>query len=597
MPAARETTRGPASGATAGRRVTRRVGAASTAPGGLAFGIGLGLICLLALGLRLWGLRTGLPYVYNVDEGAHFVPRAIGMFDQSYDPGYFINPPGLTYVLHAVFQLRWGGGRVQELFAVDPTAVWSLARGTVAVLATASVAALAWAGVRLFDGRVALVAAGLLAVAFLPVHYGHFALNDAPTLLPAGLCLVGVAGVLHRGRPSDFLLAGGGLGAAIAFKYTAGILLLALLAATWLSPVGRRGRLVGLGAAGALTILAFLVLNPYALLDFSEFRRGLAEQSATSGDGGGKLGLADTSGVRYYASTLTWGLGWLPLVAALGGAGGLVRRDRRTALVLLAPLLAFLVFMGLQDRFFARWLLPVYPLLALLAAWGAVHGLTWLAARLPRRLPAWVPALVALVALGAQGLVYAIHNDVVLAREDTRAIARRWMVDHLPVGSKVVLEPIAPNSFVADVGRPSPTRTGERFDKRPWSHFAITPKGKKVPLGDEIRLEDYVRTLRPDLLGSYTRGGYCWVIKGSTMYGRAYVTPKRAPYAVRYYRALERRGTKVFQTSPLAAGADEPPFSFDDSYNARPLGYRRTGPRIVIYRLHGDRCGPRGGGR
>ena len=28
--------------------------------------------------------------------------------------------------------------------------------------------------------------------------------------------------------------------------------------------------------------------------------------------------------------------------------------------------------MGTQDRFFARWLLPVYPLLCLLAAYGAV---------------------------------------------------------------------------------------------------------------------------------------------------------------------------------------------------------------------------------
>lgn len=556
------------------------------------FAIGAVLVAVAALILRLWGLRTGLPYVYNVDEASHFVPRAIGMFAHSYDPGYFINPPALTYVLHAVFFLRWGGERVQELYASDPTVVWTAARATVAVLGALSVAALAWAGARLLDRRVALVAAVLLAVAFLPVHYAHFALNDAPTLLPACLCLAGCAGVLRGGRTRDFVLAGAGLGLAAAFKYTAGIYLLALLAAVALAP-GERPRLGrDLVLAGVVALVAFLVANPYALLDFEAFRAGLTKQSEASGDGGGKLGLADTHGATYYLRTLTWGLGWLPLVAAAGGAVGLVRRDRRAAAVLLVPAVGFLVFMGIQDRFFARWLLPIYPVLALLAAWGAVRALDWLTGRLVRRrrLPAWAPAALAAVLLGAQGIVYVIHNDRVLSRPDTRTIARAWMVDHIPVDAKIVMEPIAPDPFVMDVGDPSPTRTGERWRKRPWSHFRVTPKGKLALLGDDIRVEDYVRTLRPGLIDSYVRGGYCWVVKGSTQYGRAYVTPQRAPYAVRYYKALERRGTVAFEVSPLAPGADEPPFSFDDSYNARPLGYRRTGPRVVIYRLHGGRC-------
>src|SRR3712207_2345583 len=165
--------------------------AASRSP----FAIGLALILLAAFALRLWGMRTGLPFVYNVDEGAHFVPRAIGMFDHTYNPAYFINPPAFTYLLHGAFWLRWGGDGVREQFAMDPTPVFALARGLSAFLGTAAVGLLAWAAVRLFDRRVALVAAGLLAVAFLPVHYGHFALNDSPTLAPLCLSLVGAAGV------------------------------------------------------------------------------------------------------------------------------------------------------------------------------------------------------------------------------------------------------------------------------------------------------------------------------------------------------------------------------------------------------------------
>ena len=61
--------------------------------------------------LRLWGVDHGLPYVFNADENAHFVPRAIGMFGHSLNPDYFINPPAFTYLLHVAFWLRWGEPR------------------------------------------------------------------------------------------------------------------------------------------------------------------------------------------------------------------------------------------------------------------------------------------------------------------------------------------------------------------------------------------------------------------------------------------------------------------------------------------------------
>ena len=36
-----------------------------------------------------------------------------------------------------------------------------------------------------------------------------------------------------------------------------------------------------------------------------------------------------------------------------------------------------------------------------------------------------------------------------------------------------------------------------------------------------IKLEDYERTTRPELVESYEQGGFCWVVTGSTQYGRA----------------------------------------------------------------------------
>ena len=552
--------------------------------------VAVAVLLLGALALRVWGYRHGLPFVYNADENAHFVARAIGMFGHSYNPHYFINPPGFTYLLHVLFWLRWGGEEVQATLATDPGAVFGLARLAAAVLGTIAVGLLTMAGSRLFDRAIGWLAGALLGVAFLPVHYSHLALNDVPALAAVALALLGAAGILRRGHPVDYVLAGVGLGLAGATKYTAGIVLLSIVAAALGSP-RRDRRLRGLAAAGVVAGVSFLAANPFAVLDFDAFRAGLIEQSTASNDGGGKLGLTHDSGIAYYLWTLTWGLGWIPLAAAAGGGIALLVRDRRTAWSLLLPLGVFLLFMGSQDRFFARWLLPVYPLLCLLAAYGAVSLARVVSRRVPRRL-AWVAGILAAAALCVQGLVYSVHNDIVLSREDTRQLAREWMVANVPAGAKVVVEPVSPDQWAMDPGRPRDAGNGNRWNKWPTSRSLVRNDGTIIRSGRGrvVKLEDYERTTRPELVDSYARGGYCWVLTGSTQYGRAFAEPDEVPRAIAYYRELGRRGEVVFRASPYDPGADRVNFSFDFSFNSYPLAYRRPGPEIVIYRLTDGAC-------
>jgi hypothetical protein len=251
----------------------------------------------------------------------------------------------------------------------------------------------------------------------------------------------------------------------------------------------------------------------------------------------------------------------------------------------------FVVYLGLQDRFFARWLLPIYPVLCLLAAWGVATALRALLAGRPLALrrAAWGLAVVLLL---AQGVVYAVHNDVVLSRPDTRALARAWMVANVPEGAKVVVEPIAPDQWAMDVGHPSRvTGNGNRWRKWRTSRSLVNNNGTvRHGRGRIVKLEDYERTTRPQLVGAYARGGFCWVVTGSTQFGRAYAQPKAVPQALRYYRELARVGTVAYRVSPYRERARPVPFSFDFSFNAYPLRYARAGPEIVIYRLHGGAC-------
>jgi len=562
----------------------------------LRWGLAVGAVLALAFGLRLWGVKHGLPYAYNADENAHFVTRAVGLFDHDWNPQYFVNPPAYTYLAHLLIGV-WFGGRqgVASQFAADPTEIWVFTRVLAGVLGTLAVWLLYLAAARLLERRVALLAAAIYAVSFLPVFYSKLALNDVPTLAGVGLGLWGAAGVLRFGRVRDYVFAGIGFGLACATKYTGGIVLLPLVmaaAAQLTAPGGRSLALRGLAIAAVVAAASFLLGNPYAVLDSKAFWEGLTHQSDASGDASGKLGLTQDNGYLYYLWSFGWGLGWIPLVLSAGGAVRLWFDERRLFWMLVAPVVFFVLFMGSQERYFGRWLMPVFPFVCILAAYAALE----LAALGERFVPALRSTFIALavVAVCAQGFVYSLHSGLVTSRDDTRNLARNWMVANIPLGSRIVVEPVVPGSWIQDIGNPSPYMpSGNRWVKFSTGKSLIDPRtGKVAPEGVVVNVEDYERVLRPALIDSYERGGFCNVVVGSTQRGRAEAEPDQVPNAIAYYKELERRASIVYRISPYAKGEGPVPFNFDWTFDYFPRAYHRPGPEMTIYRLRGGKCAP-----
>jgi hypothetical protein len=626
----------------------------------------LSAVLVLAFGLRMCGIKQGLPYVYDVDEYGHFVPEAVAMFHHGLNPHYFINPPALTYFLHVVFGVWFGVLRsgshpsIAHEYALHPDRFFLVARVTVALLGTASVWLLYLLGARLFDRAAGLLASAVMAVAFLPVFYGHLALNDAPTLLPLTLSLLGAAGVLRRGRMLDYLLAGIGLGLAAATKYTAGVVVLPLLAAaaaqyldggstaeegprvegkpradgrgagealgieqdpaerragstTWRDtarvrgdPHARRDVALGLGIAVVAALAAYLIANPYSLLDFHAFRRELEVQSSyTEQSRASWIGGPAQGSFVYYLWSFTWGLGWIPALAALGGAVTIWRRDRRAAWVLVPVAVLYLLFLSLQGRYFGRWLLPIFPIACLLAASFALEAAGWAtrrvgrvraaqlpAARMRAGRPRWTAAAfttLAVIALTAQGLVYSVHSGLVLSRADTRNLARAWVVRNIPAGARIVVEPVVPNAWLNDTGGLGADRA--RWKKYPTLRVVLNPAtGAPEPAHRTVELEAYESTLSPALIGYYERHGYCWVVSGYTQSGRAFADPSVVPRAIAYYRELARQGEVVYRVSPYSSGREDVAFNFDWTFDYYPLAFHRPGPEMTVYRLRGGGC-------
>jgi hypothetical protein len=348
--------------------------------------------------------------------------------------------------------------------------------------------------------------------------------------------------------------------------------------------------LPGLLLAGALSILAFFVANPYAFIDHGAFHQGLRHQSQAADDALGKLGLTQTNGPEYYLWTFTWGLGWIPAIAALAGAVVLALRDRPAFFVLAPAPVLFVIFMGTQSRYFGRWLLPVFPIVCILAAYVVIRA----ADALGERRPALRPTLYALgaVLLCGQALLYSLHLGQVLSRPDTRNLARAWMVSNVKAHSRIVVEPVVPDAWAQDLGHPyAGTANGDRWSKFPTSRTNVAHDGRLVyGAGEIVNIEDYERELQPGLIDLYEQKGYCYVVSGSTQRGRAEAQPDKVPKAIAYYDELERRADKVAEFSPYGSGDGPVAFNFDWSFDFYPLAYRRPGPVMTIYRLRGGEC-------
>jgi Dolichyl-phosphate-mannose-protein mannosyltransferase len=462
-------------------------------------------------------------------------------------------------------------------FAHDPTAIYRTGRILAAILCLLGVVAVYWVGRRLWGAFEGLAAAGVLSFAFLPVAYSRIAVTDVGTLPPVAFALYAAIRVYEGAGRRMWLLGGAMAGLAIGFKYTAGLVLLPLAIAT-VARMRREPRLMREGLLALVAALGvFFVTNPYVFIDLSSAWHQLHGEAELAGKFK-KLGQEQYTGPGYYFQSLTWGFGWLPLAALIGGLVVEARRAWFRALLLVVFPVALFIYLSLQVRWFGRWLLPAYPALALLAG----VGIAWVARRVP-----WGRAAQAAALAGAGLLVLALplYADArtarLLGRTDTRQQARNWLVAHYPRRLRIVIEPAVPPR---------------------WYRVADSP-GRQQFIRGFIRditdtHEDYGSTLNPQTIDRYRQAGFCLVMSMSLIRGR--VENARFAPGLAYYRRLERESKLIYHGSPYKRGAGPVKFNFDLSYNYYPSAFARPGPEIWIYRLSNCKQGfgpvPRGTG-
>lgn len=411
----------------------------------------LGLILAVALALRLHMIGFGLPSMYDPDE-PFFILKAYEMLDGgTLNPQWFGHPGTTTLYLVMLVEVgvvlsglllgQWSSiNEFATAVYANPGLIFLPARVCMALIGVGCVWLTYAVGRRLYGRSAGLLAAALLALNGLHIAWSQVVRTDIQASLFMMACLFFAARAADDGRLRDFLLGGAMVGLAAATKWPATSIAVALIGAA--ASLVQRGQPMGasirkLILSAAASLAALLVVSPFLLLDWrTAVGDMLAEGKPAHLGHTGNSPLANL--IWYLDSQVIGTMGWLGLIAIAVGLFVTLRSATAARWTLVPAALAFLALLASQNLIWSRWILPLLPMLALLAAAGGVAVIRAIKSRVRSGARQWVRPVIATALLmpsaaGAWGAMNERTND-------TRDQAAAWAVRHFPAGSTVVIE-------------------------------------------------------------------------------------------------------------------------------------------------------------
>lgn len=538
--------------------------------------LALSLVLVVAAGFRLIGIDWDAGQHLHPDErflstvvAAEAWPDSVAAYlDEARSP---LNPRNVGHAFFAYGTLptslvRGVGEALGRTGIDDLTRIGRLASAAASVGTVGLVFLLA---LRVYaDARVALLAASLLAVSVLPIQHAHFFVVD-----PFAVCLVTAAAWALAGpaRLHRYPLTGVCFGLALACKISVATFAVVIAAVAVCEavasadgrsrpPAARVGGLLaaGLGAMVA-AFAAFRLAQPDAfqgpgLFDVWPSARWLANLETSRDLVTGRLDIP--SSVQWADRTpywfawkhlVLWGLG-PPLALTAWTAWGaatwqvVVNRGGRHLVPVLWAGVLFL-HQGGQFAMTGRYLLPAYPMLALLAAWllvalwdRASHRDAAGTVRWRRALAAGLAALI-LVSTS----LWAIAFTGIYRRPNSRIVASDWIYRHVPAGAMLVTE-----HWDDALPLPLDTRTPRTFRSMQLTLYDEDTPAKRDALIDALDRADYV------------------VVSSNRLYDSIPRLPMRYPMTIRYYDALFSGGLGFERVADITSYPSLGPFAIPD---------------------------------
>lgn len=518
------------------------------------------LVIITGAGLRLWsinhGLTPGYP-VYHMEEPfyTHAAQHLAceGDLDESLLQAHSYTNALIIFMMQGLRIFDWCSPASMSSMPSDMVLIGRLIS---VFFGTATLFVVYLLGAKLYSQPVGIISALFMAVNFLHVRESHYGTPDIMTIFFSMLTLYSYLYVANEdAKRKHYLIAGVLTALSINGRLTNILLILPLLYA---HIYGRRTfeeRHVGAWVrslldtrliwAGFAVVLTWLIVNPQLWVNPIGYLRYWRSFFSFGSQGGyGRLQIDVLPAPLFYIRAIEWGSGLL--LAIVMGAGviwAIVSRQFGDILLLLF-LITYFTIASSTTVYFARYSIPMLPLLGLLAA-----RLLWELSPLNRRL-AWVT--VSLIVLLIQPVERIARYNYLQNQTNTRVLSGQWIEKNIPQSSKIATEWHSP---VFDMSR------------------------------YEVTVVDFYGLSVEDL-ATYRDQGYEYLIVTSFIRDTQMLKPEEQQRKRAFYQQLAAEGRLVHLTKAYI-GESYPPFDIDQALG--PIThmdlFERPGPTIEIYQL------------
>ncbi|EKD49669.1 MAG: hypothetical protein ACD_63C00076G0007 [uncultured bacterium] len=389
--------------------------------------------------VRFVGIDFGTPIPVHVDE--HFlVDPAIDAADGDFNPGWF-GSPGSTiiyingfvfYVYNTYENIKDGYHRSAfERYQNNPTNFLILGRILPVMMGTLIVFFVFLLGKELKDNWLGLIAAFIAGGAPYLSGYARIIHPDITSAFFVIFVIWASVKIIKTGKLKWYLLAGVGVGLATATKYPTVMSIVPLLFSHGLV-IGRKFFLLWIKnyvvsykiwiAVGAF-IGTFLFAVPYFIPEFKTVLKDVSEEARTEHFGWHIIGFKDHLKF-YFEDALFNGFGDFIRYISLFGIVIILldRKMRKHGLHIVLFIFSFVFFISVLTLHWGRWIIPVIPLLAVLAA----IFIYWFASIFRKKIVAAMISVICLTAFSSSSWLLSSARAYASTFTETQTQAYFW---------------------------------------------------------------------------------------------------------------------------------------------------------------------------
>jgi len=438
------------------------------------------LILIFALFIRFIGLDSGLPYLYNLRDYEIVNPAINILVTGDLNTHHFIWPGSFaTYLLTILFGIILAVyftycllfGYVHNLtefrqlirsnpvfyYDINPILFHFIGRLLMVFFALVTIYLVYLVAKRLFNKQAGLLAAFCLSISPLHIEQSRVMRPDITAAMLVMFSMYFLLRFIDESKNTKWLILSSLFaGFSIAAKYTAGVIIFPILIHCLTTDSKELGLFTSryfinflkiktnLSKALVFIFIGFFIFAPFVILDFKHAIRGIMFVAASPKDPYLRRLPGIQNHIWYLKDALRSSIGGLffEIFAGLGVCLILYKKLYKEYLFLVFPILSYLII-GCGNLRRPHWIMPVYPFEAILFGVGLYGSYRFIIQRnlfKAHRLKISLLFIIALIFASYRPVIRDIKRGIELTKPDTRTIAKEWIENNLPSGSKIAYE-------------------------------------------------------------------------------------------------------------------------------------------------------------